>query len=135
MLCPQCLHVMKCISEIHDVPGQPGRQRMDLHCANFEKRCRRTHMGVITEDPKEWVCHEYSFELKFEDKSYLVRSYSNKVDPVHQHRPEGEFTSLALEYHGTMVKVPKFMPITTGDLMHEGVWDVFRRLKNLVAFS
>jgi len=66
MKCPNCHSLMKCISAINPIPGQPGRDRMDLHCtfdAGFNKRgCYvRCHMGVITEDPKEWECHEYGF--------------------------------------------------------------------------
>ena len=92
MKCTNCLTVMECISAINPVPNQPGRDRMDLHCVKPNswggRGCDvRCHMGVITEDPKEWVCHEYNFRFKHKDERYYLRGYNYLVDPYHQHRP------------------------------------------------
>jgi len=131
---------MKCISEIHKVPGQPGRERMDLHCYNRgtpqdPNICRaECHMGVITEDPKEWVCLEYSFRFSHEGKIYHLASYDNLVDPIHQHRKYGAKTRL-LTYGGVICSLPYFMPLSTGDDMHERAWELFHRLRNLAIYS
>lgn len=131
---------MKCISAINPVPGQPGRERMDLHCYNRTNPrqpniCRaRCHMGVITEDPKSWQCHEYSFEFFDYGKTYYLHSHANLVDPYYQHRGWGESTEL-YNLGGLVYSLPYFMPISTGDDMHEEAWELFHRLKNLVAFS
>jgi hypothetical protein len=87
-------------------------------------------MGVITEDPKEWVCHEYSFSFKHEGKSYILGSYNYLVDPYHQIRPYEAKTFLA-----GIITLPYFTPISTGNDMHERAWELFHRLKNLIIFS
>lgn len=146
MKCPTCFSTMKCISEIHLVPKQPWRQRMDLHCYNRLNNdgktpniCQaRCHMGVITEDPKEWVCHEYSFSFKHEEKSYILRSYDYLVDPYHQNRRYEARTTLEVWTFTPMpilVDLPFFMPISTGNDMHERAWELFHRLRNLVVYS
>lgn len=143
MKCPTCLSTMRCISEIHKVPGQPGRERMDLHCYNRgdprePNRCHATcYMGVLTEDPKEWQCHEYQFDLKHNDRTYILRSYDFAVDPFHQsfHRkPDRAATFLYLNQK-VLIALPYFMPISTGDDMHERAWDLFHRLRNLIVYS
>lgn len=141
MKCPICFSTMRCISEIHNVPGQPGKQRMDLHCFNRENddgrkpnRCRATcHMGVITEDPNPWKCHEYSFQFVNDGKSYVLRSHDYSVDVYHQ----GSRTPQTVLYSGgkTIMCFPAFIPISTGDDMHEEAWKLFHRLKSLVIFS
>lgn len=145
MKCPTCFSTMRCISEIHNVPGQLGRQRMDLHCFNRKDNDGRTpnickarcHMGVITEDPKEWVCHEYSFSFTHEGKSYILRSYDYLVDPYHQNRLYEAKTTLEAWTFGpsNIITLPYFIPISTGNDMHERAWELFHRLRNLVAFS
>ena len=146
MKCPTCLSTMKCISEIHDVPGQPGRQRMDLHCYNRgdfrdANLCRvQCHMGVITEDPKKWVCHDYSFGLWYRDSVdkgnhyYILSAYDYMVDVYHQSRSSGGKTILN-DITGDIIVLPYFIPISTGDDMHEKVWELFHRLRNIIAFS
>jgi len=144
MKCPTCLSTMKCFSEIHNVPGQPGRQRMDLHCYNRgnpkePNNCLAIcHMGVITEDPKVWECHEYNFSFRHNDKSYILRSYDCRVDPYHQGRGDEPKTFLELWSFTPipiLVELPYFIPISTGDDMHEEAWKLFHRLRNLVIFS
>jgi hypothetical protein len=135
---------MKCIREIHHVPGQPGRERMDLHCIkpikgkDYEGRgCELIcHMGVITEDPKEWVCHDYNFEFRHEGKRFYLRGYDYLVDSIHQtfHRPYEKATILSISGGDQIMKV-EFIPISTGDNMHEEAWKLFHRLRNLVIFS
>lgn len=141
MLCPTCHSVMRCISEIHNVPGQPGKQRMDLHCFNRPNddgrkpnRCQATcHMGVITEDPNPWLCHEYSFAIFHEGKSYTLRSQDYSVDILHQGNRSPE---TAIYYAGkTVLYMPSFIPISTGDDMHERAYELFHRLYKLRAFS
>jgi len=144
MKCPTCLSTMECISEIHAVPGQPGRQRMDLHCAKhnptgFGRGCEsRCYMGVITEDPKEWVCHEYSFSFWYRkdvhqgNHYYILSSYNYLVDPMHQNRPYVAETILS-GINGDIMVLPYFTPISTGDDMHERA--LFHRFMNIVAFS
>jgi hypothetical protein len=129
---------MKCISEIHQIPGQPGKNRMDLHCFNRENndgrnpnRCGAScHMGVITEDPKEWICHEYNFSFNYNGKTYYMYGFDNLVDPYHQRRGLGNKTGII-----GMVNLNYFIPISTGDNMHEEAWELFHRLKKLVIFS
>lgn len=143
MKCPTCLSTMICISEIHPVPFQPGRERMDLHCYNrthYSSRdpnfcSAKCHMGVITEDPKEWVCLEYSFSFRYENYNYYIYSYDNIVDPRNQHRPYGTRTILSNFLGDDMIVLPYFIPLSTGDDMHEKVWDLFHRLRKLVIFS
>lgn len=143
MKCPTCLSTMRCISAINPIPGQPGRDRMDLHCYNRRdpkegNYCRaRCHMGVITEDPKVWECHEYSFSFKHKEKEYVLRSYNHLVDPYHQGRPyEAKTTLNVWDFQPSdMVELPYFIPISTGDDMHEEAWKLFHRLRNLVIFS
>ncbi len=141
MKCPTCLSTMRCISEIHKVPGQPGRERMDLHCVkprpNGGRGCdARCHMGVITEDPKEWVCHEYSFSFKHREKSYILRSYDYLVDPYYQSRLyEAKTTLEPWSFKPAIVELPYFIPISTGDDMHERAWELFHRLRNMIIFS
>jgi hypothetical protein len=139
MKCPTCFSIMKCISEIHDVPGQPGKQRMDLHCYNRDNekkpnRCRATcHMGVITQDPNPWECHDYSFQFAHDGKSYVLHSHDFSVDSYHQglRSPETVLYSLGK----TVIHMPCFIPISTGDDMHERAWELFHRLRKLIAFS
>jgi hypothetical protein len=138
MKCTNCLTVMECISAINPVPNQPGRDRMDLHCVKPNswggRGCDvRCHMGVITEDPKEWVCHEYNFRFKHKDERYYLRGYNYLVDPYHQHRPYERATILSSSTDQIM-KVD-FIPISTGDDMHEEAWKLFHRLRNLVIYS
>ena len=146
MKCPSCLSTMRCISEIHNVPGQPGRQRMDLHCFNRENddgrkpnRCwKRCHMGVITEDPKPWVCHEYGFEFVHKGKGYILGSYDWVIDPFHQNRRSYPHTRLSVwgsVGDEVICELPYFIPISTGDDMHERAWELFHRLRNLIIFS
>jgi hypothetical protein len=143
MKCPVCLHTMMCISEIHDVPGQPGRQRMDLHyvkpIGDNRRGCANGgFMGVITEDPKEWVCHEYRFPLYHNGRGYLLRGYNRAVDLVHQtffRNPNDAVTFLQTPGGVNMVTLPYFIPISTGDDMHERAWELFYRLRNLVIYS
>jgi hypothetical protein len=142
MKCPTCFSIMKCISEIHKVPGQPGKERMDLHCFNRKDNdgrtpniCRaRCHMGVITEDPKEWVCLEYSFQFLDKGKLYYLSSHNNLVDPYNQHRPYGTKTQLSTSF-SEVYSLPYFIPLSTGDNMHEEAWSLFHKLRKLVIFS
>lgn len=153
MKCPNCLTTMKCISEIHHVPGQPGRERMDLHCIkpikgkDYEGRgCELIcHMGVITEDPKVWECHEYNFEFVHDNKKYWLSSQNYSVDPFHQgNRVPGTAlydmetcipNSFGIPVRPTILKLPFFIPISTGDDMHEDARALFERLRDLVIFS
>lgn len=145
MNCPNCLSLMKCITAINPVPGQPGRERMDLHCTKERsvvpgltgRGCGvRCNMGVITEDPKEWQCHEYGFAFKYKDKLYIVESFDYVVDRYNQHRnPYKAYTKLYDYRHEPIMELDCFMPISTGDNMHEEAWKVFHRLRNLVVFS
>lgn len=147
MKCPTCLSTMKCITEIHNVPNQPGRQRMDLHCfnrVNDDGRkpniCKaRCHMGVITEDPKEWICHQYSFDFKYKDKIYMLGSYDRAVDPYHQSffRDPNEANTILFSYddNRAIIELSYFIPISTGDNMHEEAEKLFHRLRNLIIYS
>jgi len=136
---------MKCITAINPVPNQPGRDRMDLHCTKERsvvpgltgRGCGvRCNMGVITEDPKEWECHEYGFGFKYKNKLYIVESFSKPVDLFHQHRPSKDYTILYNAHTlDSILYLPHFLPISTGDNMHEEAWKVFHRLWNLVIFS
>lgn len=150
---------MRCESEIHKVPGQFGRERMDLHCFNRVNSgdpnfCRaRCHMGVITEDPKVWECHEYNFEFRYDNEAYYLSSHSNLVDTYNQHRDPGEATTLSIKKKfprrmalskgisypfvtdEILFTLPYFMPLSTGDDMHEKAWELFHRLRNLIIYS
>lgn len=135
---------MQCISAINPVPGQPGRDRMDLHCVKPNGKGRGCNascfMGVITEDPKEWVCHEYRFSFDHKDQRYILRSYSYAVDLPHQcfNRYPDEATTILKSFSSgnDLIVLPYFMPISTGDDMHERAWELFHRLKkNLVIYS
>lgn len=131
MNCPNCLAVMVCMSAINPVPGQPGKDRMDLHCSrNCGARC---HMGVLKEDPKEWVCHDYNFEFREQFHTYFLTGYDYLVDPFHQHRPYGRKTILSTKF--TEIMSVDFIPLSTGDNMHETAWNLFNRLKNMIIFS
>ena len=143
MKCPNCLYTMECISEIHKVPGQPGRERMDLHCVRpiplknsdrIGRACARCHMGVITEDPKPCVCLEYNLSFNHNGEVYYLSSFDNLVDPYNQHRAYGTRTSLSVSGQEIAV-LPYFVPLSTGDDMHEEAWKLFHRLRNLVIFS
>jgi hypothetical protein len=132
---------MKCISAINPVPGQPGKDRMDLHCYNREdpkspNMCRaRAHMGVITEDPKEWVCHEYNLSFKHNENLFYLIGYDKLVDPYFQRRPvEESYTILSDVFGREMVKV-NFVPISTGDDMHERAYDLFHSLPDQAPIS
>lgn len=159
MKCPSCFSTMKCISAIHKVPGQPGRERMDLHCPNKGNvllpgvgSCyARCHMGVITEDPKVWECHEYNFSFSHQGSIYYLSSYNNLVDPYHQKRDYGAKTILATYsrhpivlipgrrsswgFEEPVVTLPYFMPLSTDNDMHERAWELFHRLRNLIIYS
>lgn len=132
MLCPNCLSLMTCESAINPVPGQPGKDRMDLHCS---RRCRaRCHMGVITEDPKNWVCHDYGFSFKVNNETYYMVGFDYLVDPYHQHRDPTKRKTILSNLSESMLEV-EFIPLPTGDNMHEEAWRLFERLKKLVVFS
>jgi hypothetical protein len=142
------------MSAISPVPNQPGRERMDLHCTNIKLVNRIIandncnvfcHMGAITEDPKCWECHEYTFEFKHQDNIYLMKGHNIAVDPSHQSwdrqpmvelqkqkritqkfptPPHGKTIIAQQSYAGwvnweTVIKIPHFIPISTGDDMHE----------------
>ena len=134
---------MYCRSEIHKVPGQPGKERMDLHCYNRgnvkdPKRCHNTaFMGVITEDPKEWVCHEYQFDFKHKNKTYTLRGFDHAVDTYHQsfHRDPKEAKTILYSNYQTIIELTYFIPISTGDNMHEEAEKLFHRLINLIIYS
>ena len=139
MKCPNCLTTMMCISAINPVPDQPGRNRMDLHCVkprpNGGRGCEaRCHMGVITEDPKEWVCHDYNFSFDHRGKTFYLRGHDYLVDPMHQRRPFARRTVLSTSLEDIIV-VKDFIPIPTGDDMHEHAWELFHKLRKLVIFS
>lgn len=141
MLCPVCHSVMRCISEIHNIPDQPGKQRMDLHCFNREdnnerkpNRCRATcHMGVITNDPNPWQCHDYSFQLYRGGESYILHSHDYSVNPMYQGNRLPQTTVYARGK--TLLHIPSFMPISTGDDMHKQAYQLLDRLLFLVDFS
>jgi hypothetical protein len=142
MKCPNCLHTMECISEIHKVPSQPWRERMNLHCAKPIGDARRGcgfggFMGVITEDPKEWICHEYRFNFLHGNKGYTLRSYDHAVDPYRQSFYRGDEAKTILHGYGggDLITLPYFIPLSTSDDMHERAWDLFHRLRNLVIYS
>jgi hypothetical protein len=128
---------MRCISAINPVPGQTGRERMDLHCVKAEGVRRgcgvRCHMGVIIENPKPWVCHEYGFDFYHKNKKYTLTSYSERVDQFHQGWRSVE-TVLSV-FNKPVVVVPHFTPISTDNNMHEQAWDIFHKLRKLVIFS
>jgi len=140
MKCPSCLSLMECISAINPVPGQLNKNRMDLHCTSKQFPGRRgcgtlCHMGVITEDPKEWKCHEYGFAFRDKNKIYRLSGHDYLVDPFHQHRPNTAKTLLIENFDQIMIEVPYFILISTGDNMHEEAWKLFHRLRNLVIYS
>jgi hypothetical protein len=145
MNCPNCLSVMRHIGAINPIPNQPGRERMDLHCSNRgsyyqidpTKCLARCHMGVITEDPKEWICHEYSFQMRLDDKNYYLHGHDYLVDPKHQKHSRDEFsrfTSLSNGKDNLIFKVD-FIPLSTGNDMHLQAWDLLYRLRKLAIFS
>jgi hypothetical protein len=144
MKCPNCLYTMECISEIHNVPGQPGRRRMNLHCVrpnDFNGKypggrgclIGGCHMGVITEDPKCWECHEYNLDFHHDNQRYRLSSCNHAVDPYHQmwREPETTLSSQGRE----IVRMPHFIPLSTDNDMHERAWELFHRLRNLAAFA
>lgn len=145
MKCPNCLYIMECVSAINPVPGQPGRDRMDLHCVNKlwpgGRGCsRRCHMGVITEDPKPWVCLEYGFGFKHKDKRYILTSHDEAVDEFHQYIVREQTTKLYIcggsPYNNILLyELPFFISISTGDDMHEEAWSLFHRLRDLAIYS
>lgn len=139
MKCPACLHTMQCISEIHKLPTQPWRERMDLHCIRpYGKRrgCSAScHMGVLTEDSKEWVCHQYRFSFEYKDKHHILFGHDHEVDTFHQSVNRGTKTGLLTITGEDMVILPFFIPISAGDDMHEDAWKLFHRLYNLVTYS
>lgn len=145
MKCPSCHSLMYCKSEIHKVPGQPGKERMDLHCYNRgnpkdPNRCHFTaFMGVITEDPKEWQCHEYQFDFKYKNNTYILRSFDRAVDPRHQsfYRDPNDAKTLLYVGSGNKadIELSYFIPISTGDDMHEEAEKLFHRLRNLIIYS
>lgn len=114
---------------------------MDLHCFNRENdnprkpnRCRVTcHMGVITEDPKEWICHDYSFYFVNLGKHYTLHSHDYAVDPLHQGNRVPE--TVLYSEGKTLLYLPSFMPISTNNDMHERAWELFHRLRKLVIYS
>jgi len=123
---------MKCISAINPVPNQPGRNRMDLHCSG---KCRaRSHMGVLTEDPKEWQCHDYNFSFLINNDVYYLSGYDYMVDPYNQHREPNKKATILSDTSISIIEMD-FIPLSTGNDMHEEAWKLFWRLKNLVAFS
>ncbi len=141
MNCPTCLSIMKCISAINPIPGFLGKNRMDLHCYSREDPrqpnvCRaRTHMGVITEDPKEWICHEYNFSFVDNWVTYNLSGYDRLVDPYNQHRDPTDKATILSDWLGkTIIKID-FIPISTSDDMHIEARKLFLRLKNMVVFS
>ena len=132
MLCPNCLTVMRCITAINPVPGQPGRDRMDLHCVKPDGQKRgcnmRCHMGVITEDPKVWECHQYGFNFG----SYILSSHNDAVDPYHQGQRKAK---TSLFHKGKEIySLSYFIPISTGDDMHEEAWKLFNKLSGYIPF-
>lgn len=132
MNCPTCLSIMKCISAINPIPGFYGKNRMDLHCYI----CRaRTHMGVITEDPKEWICHEYNFSFVDNWTTYYLSGYDKLVDPYHQHRNPNERATILSDWSGNQMVKIDFIPISTNNDMHIEAKKLFYKLKNLVIFS
>lgn len=133
---------MECITEIHNVPNQPGRQRMDLHCVKpislengkVGRGCQaRCHMGVITEDPKEWVCHDYNFSFKDSGRIYYLHSQDVSVDYYHQgvRLPQTTLNG----WGEPLISLPYFIPLSTNNDMHERAWELFHRLRNLTAFA
>ena len=93
-------------------------------------------MGVITEDDKIWQCHEYSFSFKRNDKSYYMRSYDKSVDVFHQGQRSPTTRLSHYNYDSSeLIYLPLFIPISTGDDMHEEVLDLFDRMLSWVALS
>jgi hypothetical protein len=141
MKCPTCLSIMKCISAINTVPGQPGKNRMDLHCYNREdprspNTCRaRCHVSVITEDPKEWICHEYNLSFSYEENLYYLIGYDKLVDPYFQGRSVEESHTILSDVFGREMVKTNFIPISTGDDMHLEAEKLFHRMRKLVIFS
>jgi hypothetical protein len=90
-------------------------------------------MGVITEDPNPWICHEYGFDFFHKDKRYTLTSFDKRVDPFHQGDRSVE-TVLQIHWKPVVV-IPHFTPISTGNDMHEQAWDIFHKLRKLVIFS
>ena len=138
MKCPNCLTTMECITEIHNVPWQPGRQRMDLHCIKpipiGGRGCNiRCHMGVITEDPKPWMCHEYGFSFDHEGYRYILSSFDQSIDVYHQGL---RLPNTILEQGDKVLyRLPYFIPLSTDNDMHERAWELFHKLRKLVIFS
>lgn len=139
MLCPNCHSLMSSRGAINPIPTQPGRERMDLHCYRFDGTYEGypcgTHMGVITEDPKIWECHEYNFKLNFNNKYYELHGFNNKVDWYHQSRDYGQKTFLREYAISNILIEVDFIPISTGDNMHEEAWKLFHKLREFSIFA
>jgi hypothetical protein len=141
---------MECISAINPIPNQIGKDRMDLHCVkpykptiylkNSTKPFGRMgcgyecHMGIITNDPNPWECHEYNFSFGYNGDSFLLISRDTAVDYRHQGRRKA-ITKLIRNYEKPIIQFDYFIPISTGDDMHEEATSLFHKLRKLVAFS
>jgi hypothetical protein len=119
---------------IHELPFDPHKKRMDLHCHNSNCQGRRSFMGVIMEENKVWECHEYQFWLIHEDSYYILEGHNYSVDPYRQNRdPFKQWTSLGGIFENPFITVD-FIPVSTGDDMHERIWELFHRLNDLKLF-
>ncbi len=96
-------------------------------------------MGVITEDPKVWECHDYNFQFLHKGKLYILSGNNYSVDAYHQgyRTPQTILRNSGPYLPGVneMIRLPYFTPISTGDDMHEEAWALFHRLRNLIIFS
>lgn len=120
---------------IHELPYEPHKKRMDLHCFNNNCKGRRSFMGVIMEEGKIWECHEYQFWLIHENQFYVLLGHNYSVDTMRQNRdPYLQQTSLGEMFEKPFIMVD-FIPVSTGDDMHEEIWKLFHRLNDLKLFS
>jgi hypothetical protein len=147
---------MSCRSEQHTLPN--GDIRMDLHCFNVDCHFRNTfhiynaHMGVIVKPNQPWICDRYHLPFLFDNREYVLEGeYSSKNHRGFPDMTSKRRTTLYWQKYGKgymddlLATVPwaqrveimhlDFIPISTGNDMHEKAWELFHRLKNIAIFA
>lgn len=125
----------------------------------------RPHMGVLTRPNEVWVCWDYHIPFQHQDKWYCLEGKQMHYDVKIQNHIVGEGTLGSTKIHKLnkdpidkdvyltsqgysyaqsigVSFAPKpplidldFIPISTGDDMHEEAQRLFNRLMKLVPFS
>jgi hypothetical protein len=114
--------------------------RMNLHCVNRQCAAREEvsytpHMGVLA--PIDiwsgpWICYEYNFPFKIGPWWFFLTGIRNGSTVIYLSGAAPLYWKISSKF---LPSVVPFIPISTGDDMHERAWDLINQKLNTKALQ